>query len=60
MYDPQGLSVTPLPQGTSGDAYTQWSLFPLSRGGDEQEPMRALNRLCSQYHYPLYCYIRRR
>ncbi|MEQ1932816.1 MAG: sigma-70 family RNA polymerase sigma factor, partial [Fimbriimonadaceae bacterium] len=39
---------------------TQWSLFSRIRGGDERDAQRALNELCSQYHYPLYCYIRRR
>lgn len=39
---------------------TQWSLFSRIRGGDEREAQCALNELCSQYHYPLYCFIRRR
>ncbi len=39
---------------------TQWSLFSRIRGGDERDAQRALNELCGQYHYPLYCYIRRR
>lgn len=39
---------------------TQWSLFSRIRGADERAAQRALNELCSQYHYPLYCYIRRR
>lgn len=39
---------------------TQWSLLSRIRGTDEQEARRALNDLCVQYHYPLYCYIRRR
>lgn len=39
---------------------TRWSLFSRIRGADEAEARRALNDLCSQYHYPLYCFIRRR
>lgn len=30
------------------------------RCGDNSERRRALDDLCRQYHYPLYCYIRRR
>lgn len=39
---------------------TQWSLISRIHGGDDREAQRALNELCSLYHYPLYCYIRRR
>ncbi|MBX7211790.1 MAG: hypothetical protein K1X78_26025 [Verrucomicrobiaceae bacterium] len=39
---------------------TRWSLIPRIRGADEADARRALNDLFSQYHYPLYCFIRRR
>ena len=39
---------------------TQWSLVSRIHSEDETEAKRALNELCAQYHYPLYCYIRRR
>jgi RNA polymerase sigma factor (sigma-70 family) len=39
---------------------TQWSLLSSIRGADKAAARRALEELCSQYYYPLYCYIRRR
>lgn len=39
---------------------TQWSLVSRIRGADERVALCALNELCAQYHYPLYCFIRRR
>lgn len=39
---------------------TQWSLLSRIRGGDSAMARRALNDLCQQYYYPLYCFIRRR
>lgn len=39
---------------------TNWTLVSRIRSQDEAVAQRALNDLCSQYHYPLYCYIRRR
>ncbi len=39
---------------------THWTLISRLKSGDEKESHRALNELCTEYHYPLYCYIRRR
>lgn len=39
---------------------TSWTLIARLRTGDEGQKKRALNELCNQYHYPLYCYVRRR
>ncbi len=39
---------------------TQWTLISRLRHGSEQEARRALDDLCGQYRYPLYCYLRRR
>ena len=39
---------------------TDWTLISRLKSRDETVARRALNELCAQYHYPLYCYIRRR
>ncbi len=39
---------------------TQWTLVARLRCADEAVARRALDDLCAQYHYPLYCFIRRR
>lgn len=39
---------------------TQWTLIARLKSDDSDTSRRALNDLCTQYHYPLYCYIRRR
>lgn len=39
---------------------TNWSLVSRLRSRDEAVVRRALEDLCTQYHYPLYCFIRRR
>lgn len=39
---------------------TQWTLISRLRSGDEGVARKALDEVCRQYHYPLYCYIRRR
>ena len=39
---------------------THWTLVMRLKSGDEATARRALDDLCAQYHYPLYCYIRRR
>lgn len=39
---------------------TQWTLVARLKSGDADIAQRALDDLCTQYHYPLYCYIRRR
>ena len=47
----------------SGDGHfpaTHWTLIRRLRSGDDIVAHRALDELCAQYHYPLYCYLRRR
>ena len=39
---------------------TRWSLIARLKSADEATARRALDELCAQYHYPLYCYLRRR
>ncbi len=39
---------------------THWTFISRLRGEDPALAQRALEDLCAQYYYPLYCYIRRR
>lgn len=39
---------------------TRWTLIARLRDQDAAIARRALEELCAQYYYPLYCYIRRR
>jgi RNA polymerase sigma factor (sigma-70 family) len=39
---------------------TRWTIIARLHSGDEKQIRRALDDLCAQYRYPLYCYIRRR
>jgi DNA-directed RNA polymerase specialized sigma24 family protein len=39
---------------------TSWTLIERLKDDREEVSRRALEDLCAQYHYPLYCYIRRR
>ncbi len=39
---------------------THWTLIQRLHSGDDAVVRRALEDLCAQYHYPLYCYLRRR
>lgn len=39
---------------------THWTLIQRLKSDDAATAHRALEDLCAQYHYPLYCYIRRR
>jgi RNA polymerase sigma-70 factor (ECF subfamily) len=39
---------------------THWTLIQRLHSGDNAVVRRALEDLCAQYHYPLYCYLRRR
>lgn len=39
---------------------THWTLIHRLRSSDAAVARRALDDLCAQYYYPLYCYIRRR
>jgi RNA polymerase sigma-70 factor (ECF subfamily) len=50
-------------QEARGDGHfptTHWTLIARLKSDDEATTRRALDELCAQYHYPLYCYIRRR
>jgi DNA-directed RNA polymerase specialized sigma24 family protein len=47
----------------AGDGHfpnTQWTLIARLKSEDAGTARHALEDLCRQYHYPLYCYIRRR
>lgn len=37
---------------------THWTLIARLKSEDAEESRKALDELCAQYHYPLYCYIR--
>lgn len=37
---------------------THWTLIARLKSGDQEASQKALDELCAQYHYPLYCYIR--
>jgi RNA polymerase sigma-70 factor (ECF subfamily) len=39
---------------------TRWTLIARIKSADEAVAARALEEMCAQYHYPLYCYLRRR
>jgi RNA polymerase sigma-70 factor (ECF subfamily) len=39
---------------------TPWSLISRLRSGDAAQQRAALEEVCRAYHYPLYCYIRRK
>lgn len=39
---------------------TRWTLVARIKSTDETVAAKALDELCTQYHYPLYCYLRRR
>ncbi len=37
---------------------THWTLIARLKSDDAEESGKALEEICTQYHYPLYCYIR--
>jgi RNA polymerase sigma-70 factor (ECF subfamily) len=39
---------------------TSWTLIERIKSPDEGVVAKALEELCAQYHFPLYCYLRRR
>ncbi len=39
---------------------THWTLIARLKSGDAETARRALDDLCAQYHFPLYCVIRRK
>ena len=48
---------------SKGDGHfptTSWTLIGRLKGPDENAARRALDEICTQYRYPLYCYIRSR
>lgn len=50
----------PPPVHSASFPTTEWTLISRLRSADDAVSSRALDELCAQYHYPLYCYIRRR
>ena len=46
-------------QGDSTFPNTHWTLIARAKSGDDDDARRALNELCGQYQFPLYCFIRR-
>src|SRR5687767_7806705 len=38
---------------------TRWSLIAALRSGDDTRARQALDKLCQDYWYPLYAYVRR-
>lgn len=48
------------PSGNPLFPTTRWTLVDRLHHQDQEVVRRALDELCAQYHYPLYCYIRRR
>jgi RNA polymerase sigma-70 factor (ECF subfamily) len=45
---------------SGGFPTTHWTLIARLHSSNTSDRARALDDLCLQYHYPLYCYIRRR
>jgi RNA polymerase sigma-70 factor (ECF subfamily) len=57
----RGMDSHDAPPGRDGHfPSTHWTLIARLRSADEGAARRAIEELCAQYHYPLYCYIRRR
>lgn len=48
------------PKGESRFPTTEWTLISRLKSEDGATSARALDDLCRQYHYPLYCLIRSR
>ncbi len=46
------------PPGNGRFPTTHWTLIARLKSEDGKESSAALDELCAQYHYPLYCYIR--
>jgi RNA polymerase sigma-70 factor (ECF subfamily) len=47
------------PDGPGRFPTTNWTLIARIRSGDEAVARAALDEVCAQYRFPLYCYIRR-
>lgn len=54
------MAATPSQKGDGKFPSTEWTLVARLRHTDPQECRKALNELCAQYHFPLYCFIRQR
>ncbi|MBL9131589.1 MAG: hypothetical protein JNG86_10345 [Verrucomicrobiaceae bacterium] len=52
--------AAPHPKGDGRFPTTEWTLVARLKHEDAEVCTRALNELCAQYHYPLYCLIRAR
>jgi RNA polymerase sigma-70 factor (ECF subfamily) len=48
------------PENDGSFPATHWTLVARIKSADEAVAGKALEELCAQYHYPLYCYLRRR
>jgi RNA polymerase sigma-70 factor (ECF subfamily) len=48
------------PPGDARFPSTRWTLVARIKSPDPAVARRALDEMCAQYHYPLYCYLRRR
>lgn len=49
---------TPRPRGKGSFPTTEWTLVARLKNDNEAVSRPALDELCTQYHYPLYCFIR--
>lgn len=49
-----------IPENDGRFPSTHWTLIARIKSTDESEVAKALDEICTQYHYPLYCYLRRR
>lgn len=48
------------PDGDGRFPNTHWTLIERVKSSDADVARKALDEICAQYHYPLYCYLRRR
>lgn len=55
-----GMAAEPSQKADGRFPSTEWTLVARLRHADPKECKRALNELCAQYHFPLYCFIRQR
>lgn len=54
------MAAAPSQKGDGKFPSTEWTLVARLRHKDPKECKKALNDLCAQYHFPLYCFIRQR
>ena len=59
LFQHKHMQATP-PKGDGRFPTTEWTLVARLRNDDAEVSARALDDLCTQYHYPLYCLIRHR